>query len=60
VSIPTTGISLPLVSAGGSGLLCLGAAIGLVANVARGEQSDTQREPRPAMGAVAFAHGARA
>lgn len=35
VSTPTTGISLPLVSAGGSGLLTFGCAIGLLASVAR-------------------------
>lgn len=37
VSLPTTGISLPLVSAGGSGLLFLGASVGLLANVAQSE-----------------------
>jgi len=35
VSVPTKGIALPLVSAGGSGLVLLGAAIGIVLNVAR-------------------------
>jgi len=35
VSVPTKGIALPLVSAGGSGLLFLGASIGLLASVAR-------------------------
>ncbi|MCH7813080.1 MAG: FtsW/RodA/SpoVE family cell cycle protein [Planctomycetes bacterium] len=43
---PTTGIALPLVSAGGSGLVCLGAAIGLLAGVALRGQYDT--EPRVA------------
>jgi cell division protein FtsW len=35
VSIPTKGIALPLVSAGGSGILFLGTAIGLLASVGR-------------------------
>ena len=35
VLTPTTGISLPFVSAGGSGLLTFGCTIGLLANVAR-------------------------
>jgi cell division protein FtsW len=35
VSVPTKGIALPFVSAGGSGLLLLGAAIGILLNVAR-------------------------
>ena len=35
VSVPTKGIALPLVSAGGSGLVLLGAAIGILLNVAR-------------------------
>lgn len=35
VVTPTTGISLPFVSAGGSGLLTFGFTIGLLANVAR-------------------------
>ncbi|MFQ5413667.1 MAG: FtsW/RodA/SpoVE family cell cycle protein [Phycisphaerae bacterium] len=35
VSAPTTGISLPLVSAGGSGIVCFCAAIGLLGAVAR-------------------------
>ncbi|MCP4247376.1 MAG: FtsW/RodA/SpoVE family cell cycle protein [bacterium] len=43
---PTTGIALPLVSAGGSGLVCLGAAIGLLAGVALRGQYKTQ--PRAA------------
>ena len=37
VALPTTGISLPLVSAGGSGLLFLGASVGLLASVAQSE-----------------------
>jgi len=35
VSIPTKGIALPLVSSGGSGLLFVGAAVGILASVAR-------------------------
>jgi cell division protein FtsW len=35
VSVPTKGISLPLVSAGGSGAIFLGALVGVLANVAR-------------------------
>jgi cell division protein FtsW len=35
VSVPTKGISLPLVSAGGSGAIFLGALAGILANVAR-------------------------
>jgi cell division protein FtsW len=35
VSIPTKGISLPLVSAGGSGAIFLGALTGILASIAR-------------------------
>ena len=35
VSVPTKGISLPLVSAGGSGAICLGAMVGILANIPR-------------------------
>jgi len=35
VSVPTKGISLPLVSAGGSGAIFLGMLVGLLANIAR-------------------------
>jgi cell division protein FtsW len=35
-SVPTKGISLPFVSAGGSGVLFLGLAAGLLASVGRG------------------------
>jgi len=35
VIAPTKGISLPFVSAGGSGVLCLGASVGLLAGMAR-------------------------
>ncbi len=35
VSVPTKGIALPLVSAGGTGALCLGAMVGVLANIPR-------------------------
>lgn len=35
VSVPTKGISLPLVSAGGSGAICLGAMVGVLASIPR-------------------------
>ena len=38
-SVPTKGISLPLVSAGGSGAIVLGALVGLLANIARAGSS---------------------
>jgi len=34
-SVPTKGIALPLVSAGGSGTVFLGALVGVLANIAR-------------------------
>lgn len=37
VSVPTKGISLPLVSAGGSGVIFLGALVGVLANIAKQE-----------------------
>ncbi|MFQ5491028.1 MAG: putative peptidoglycan glycosyltransferase FtsW, partial [Phycisphaerae bacterium] len=44
VSVPTKGIALPLVSAGGSGVLCLSVALGLLAGVAlRGRYATTRR-----------------
>ena len=39
-SVPTKGISLPLVSAGGSGAIFLGALVGVLANIARPEESE--------------------
>lgn len=42
VSVPTKGLSLPLVSAGGSGLVITGAALGLLYSVAR-----IQEQPEP-------------
>ncbi len=44
-SVPTKGISLPFVSAGGSGVLFLGLAAGLLASV--GGRGATAGEPRP-------------
>jgi cell division protein FtsW len=35
VSVPTKGIALPLVSAGGSGAVVIGAMAGILANIAR-------------------------
>jgi len=47
VLAPTKGIALPFVSAGGSGVMCLGAAVGLAAGVARRAGSIcTADEPR--------------
>ncbi len=40
VSVPTKGIALPLVSAGGSGLLLAGCAIGIVSNVGLSGNAD--------------------
>jgi cell division protein FtsW len=39
VSVPTKGLSLPLVSAGGSGLVITCAALGLLYSIARSEHS---------------------
>jgi cell division protein FtsW len=38
-SVPTKGISLPLVSAGGSGVIFLGALVGVLANIARSDKA---------------------
>jgi cell division protein FtsW (lipid II flippase) len=35
VTIPTKGISLPFISAGGTGIIFAGAAMGLLTNIAR-------------------------
>lgn len=49
VSMPTTGIALPFVSSGGSGLLVSMAAIGILANIARqARATDTATEPKRA------------
>ena len=50
VSVPTKGLPLPLVSAGGTGLVITAAALGLMASVARqhdGVQTDAEVEPEP-------------
>ncbi len=44
VSVPTKGISLPLVSAGGSGTICLGAMVGILAGTLRADERARQRE----------------
>jgi cell division protein FtsW len=53
VSVPTKGLSLPLISAGGSGLVITCAALGLLASVLRHEhaeepEKDLDREPEMA------------
>lgn len=45
VSIPTKGIGLPLVSAGGSGVMLFGVLIGLMINVARHRSSQHAEHP---------------
>jgi cell division protein FtsW len=47
VCVPTKGIALPLVSAGGSGVVFLGCAVGLLAGVASAGDCPEVREPRP-------------
>jgi cell division protein FtsW len=42
VSVPTKGLSLPLVSAGGTGLVITAAALGLMYSVARTETDDVE------------------
>jgi cell division protein FtsW len=44
VCAPTKGISLPFVSAGGSGVVCLGLAMGLLVSVARVVETPPQAE----------------
>lgn len=44
VSVPTKGLSLPLVSAGGSGLLITSAALGLLYSVARIQEREPETE----------------
>lgn len=51
VSIPTKGIALPLVSAGGTGVLLFGVLLGLMINVARRRQGvETQWAAHPVRG----------
>src|SRR5688572_6785263 len=47
VSVPTKGLSLPLVSAGGSGLVITCAALGLLYSVARHQRAHTPRALTP-------------
>ncbi len=47
VSVPTKGLSLPLISAGGTGLLITAAALGLMYSVARTEDEESE-VPSPA------------
>jgi cell division protein FtsW len=42
VSVPTKGLSLPLVSAGGTGLIITAAALGLMYSVARDDEEAAQ------------------
>ena len=52
VSVPTKGLSLPLVSAGGSGLVITCAALGLLYSVVRfshDEQPQGQRQIKPSL-----------
>jgi cell division protein FtsW len=42
VSVPTTGLSLPLVSAGGSGLVITCAALGLLYSITRYEHPEEE------------------
>ncbi len=60
VVTPTTGISLPFVSAGGSGLLTFCLAVGTLAAVAaRGKPAETVGEGVEAGGAIRFGVGKR-
>jgi cell division protein FtsW len=49
VSVPTKGMSLPLVSAGGSGLLITAAALGLIYSVARLQEREGEELPLAAV-----------
>lgn len=48
VSIPTKGIALPLVSAGGTGVMIFGAILGILVNVGRHRMPIPDHRPRPA------------
>jgi cell division protein FtsW len=52
VSVPTKGLSLPLVSAGGTGLVITAAALGLMCSVAR-EEPDAEEKLAPAESSAA-------
>lgn len=47
VSVPTKGLSLPLVSAGGSGLVITAAALGLLYSVARSQEAEVDPSELP-------------
>jgi hypothetical protein len=47
VSVPTKGLSLPLVSAGGSGLIITCAALGLLYSVTRFNHPEEEQLPSP-------------
>jgi cell division protein FtsW len=47
VSVPTKGIALPLVSAGGTGVILLSILVGLLVNVARYRPPGVESEPPP-------------
>ena len=49
VSVPTKGLSLPLVSAGGSGLVITCAALGLLYSVSKHRHASDELEPAPAL-----------
>ncbi|MFQ5428944.1 MAG: FtsW/RodA/SpoVE family cell cycle protein [Phycisphaerae bacterium] len=60
VSVPTKGIGLPLVSAGGTGVVLFSILIGLLVNVARRRSPERSRRPRsdvvaPVLPPVSFA-----
>lgn len=48
VSVPTKGLSLPLISAGGSGLVITCAALGILASILRHEHPVDVESPQPA------------
>jgi cell division protein FtsW len=51
VSVPTKGLSLPLISAGGSGLIITCAALGVLYSVARvGAAATSEPDDEPAQG----------
>ena len=45
VSVPTKGLSLPLISAGGSGLVITCAALGLLFSITKNPRADQPMEP---------------
>jgi cell division protein FtsW len=59
VSVPTKGLSLPLVSAGGSGLVITCAALGLLYSVTRFEHEEESEEAATATGPAPGGDGAR-